>query len=214
MSSPASKYDMSRSDMLGFVPLRSQRVLDVGCDTGRFGELLIEQRGPSVKVFGVEPSEIFSAHQDAYEEIWQGAFPEVVPREQRFDCIAMNDVLEHMADPWAALAAAWEMLSPGGVLVGSVPNIRQIAVLSNLVLRGDFTYREVGILDRGHLRFFTQSTLRAALIGANLNVVELRGSNIPQTRKIYRVLKQVVPRISGEFLARQIVFMAEKNPCP
>ncbi|MGL4243062.1 MAG: class I SAM-dependent methyltransferase, partial [Beijerinckiaceae bacterium] len=41
---------------------------------------------------------------------------------RRYDAICMWHSLEHMAEPWAVLAAAAETLSPGGVLVIAVPN--------------------------------------------------------------------------------------------
>jgi hypothetical protein len=46
------------------------------------------------------------------------------------------------------------LLSPGGCVIASIPNVQNLDVIWRL-LRGRWDYRERGILDRGHLRFFT-----------------------------------------------------------
>jgi hypothetical protein len=97
------------------------------------------------------------------------------------------------------------------VLVGSVPNVRQVKVIFDLVVRGDFTYREVGIMDEGHLRFFTRSTVQVALAAAGFSVQSTRGTNIPQRRWMYRLLNRVWPAASEAFLARQIMFVASRD---
>ena len=42
----------------------------------------------------------------------------------------LNDVLEHTIDPWIALRVAHRLMAPDGRLVGSVPNVRNLATLS------------------------------------------------------------------------------------
>ncbi|MHB8528237.1 MAG: class I SAM-dependent methyltransferase [Caulobacteraceae bacterium] len=43
------------------------------------------------------------------------------PPERRFDSIAFSEVLEHVEDPEAALAAIWSLLAPGGRAFINVP---------------------------------------------------------------------------------------------
>ena len=211
MSNATSKYDSDREELALAVPSSAHRVLDVGCDTGRFGALVKNLGSSARSVYGVEPSGVESDFLESYEEVWRGVFPEAIPPDLLFDCIAMNDVLEHMDDPWGALAQAWSLLQPGGVLVGSVPNVRQVKVIFDLVVRGDFTYREVGIMDVGHLRFFTRSTVQVALTAAGFSVQSIRGTNIPQRRWMYRLLNRLWPAASEAFLARQIMFIASRD---
>lgn len=65
------------------------------------------------------------------------------------------------------LREAVDVLSPRGVVIVSVPNVQNIAVIWRL-LRGSWDYRERGILDRGHLRFFTLKTIRQLFDQAGL----------------------------------------------
>ena len=208
MSSAISKYDSDREELALAVPASARRVLDVGCDTGRFGALVKNLGSSARSVYGVEPSEVESDFLQTYDEVWRGTFPEAIPPDLRFDCIAMNDVLEHMADPWRALESAVFMLEPGGSVVGSVPNVRHVSVLFDLAVRGEFRYRPVGIMDVGHLRFFTASTIRDALSSAGLKVTEISGINIPQRRRSFRLIARIFPRLAESLLARQIAFVA------
>jgi len=206
-----SKYDMDRAEMAKHVPTSCLRVLDVGCDTGRFGALLRARGGGQVEVFGVEVAEVEAEHLHEYSKVWRGYFPDAVPSDQLFDCVVMNDVLEHMVDPWDALESTRAMLERGGSLVGSVPNVRHISVLVDLAFRGTFQYRPVGIMDVGHLRFFTRSTLRQSLVDAGFVVTTLEGINIPNRRRSVRFIARYFPRVAAEFLARQIAFVAVRE---
>lgn len=151
-----------RLDVLAHVPRGVRTLLDVGCNTGAFGQELKRQR-PGMLVWGVEPStEAAKAASVVLDNVLTGLYPNAMEAEdKRFDCIVFNDVLEHMADPEVALRAVSGSLVPGGVVLASVPNVRYIRIVLDLVLRGRWTYTETGILDRTHLRFFTRNSLRA-----------------------------------------------------
>ena len=48
---------------------------------------------------------------------------------------------------------------PGGKLLLCVPNIMHISIIKSLIMDGKWSYREEGILDRTHLRFFTRKEI-------------------------------------------------------
>jgi SAM-dependent methyltransferase len=157
--------------MLAFVPASTTRLLDVGCDTGRFGAAL-RARFPTSELWGIDPAAPGRAVPDPYNRRITGLFPDDVPEGGMFDCIVFNDVLEHMADPWDALRKAHHLLMPGGTLIASIPNVRNARVVRPLVLRGRWDYADSGILDRTHLRFFTRSSAIALFVDTGYSVVE------------------------------------------
>src|SRR4029079_574396 len=156
----APYYTEDRSDMVRYVPTEVQRLLDVGCATGSFADALCRER-IGVEVWGIDPIPLPPGHEDAsLRRRIVGHFPEDLPAAERFDCVVFNDVLEHMVDPWGALAAAGDILGGPRVVVASIPNVRNAAaVIQPLVLRGRWDYSDYGILDHTHLRFFTRSTI-------------------------------------------------------
>ena len=84
-------------------------------------------------------------------------FKEAFPK-QRFDVVTFGDVLEHLVDPLAVLIRVKDILNERGYIVASVPNIGHSSIRLAL-LKGRFDYTEKGLLDRTHLRFFTQESL-------------------------------------------------------
>lgn len=83
--------------------------------------------------------------------------------DERFDVIVAADVLEHLVDPWRCLEKARKLLAPEGYLVISIPNVAHNGLLG-AILSGSFPYRERGLLDRTHVRFFTLFELETALL--------------------------------------------------
>jgi 2-polyprenyl-3-methyl-5-hydroxy-6-metoxy-1,4-benzoquinol methylase len=71
--------------------------------------------------------------------------------------VVLADVLEHLPDPVRVLRSVHSLLNPGARIVVSVPNVAHVSVRAQLLF-GRFRYSARGILDRTHLRFFTQRT--------------------------------------------------------
>jgi 2-polyprenyl-3-methyl-5-hydroxy-6-metoxy-1,4-benzoquinol methylase len=163
--------------MLAFVPPAARSVLDVGCGPGGFGQSLRRQ-DPSRELWAVEVDEEAAAGAARfYDRLVVGAFPDALAGGRTFDCVVFNDVLEHTADPWGVLRSTVALLAPGGVVVASIPNVRNISVVLDLVVRGNWTYRDIGILDRTHLRFFTSRSIRALFAESGFAVEQMGGIN-------------------------------------
>jgi 2-polyprenyl-3-methyl-5-hydroxy-6-metoxy-1,4-benzoquinol methylase len=179
-----SKYDIeldaarqpgtSHSFLLDMVG-SNKRVLDVGCDTGYLGEALTALGN---KVWGFEISEETAAI--ARERMIDCAVGDLEKREltevfepRSFEVVIFGDVLEHLRDPLPVLRAARGLLSPGGSVLVSTPNVAHGDVRLAL-LKGQFRYNKLGILDETHTRFFTAESLVTFAHDAGFVVADLR----------------------------------------
>lgn len=105
-------------------------VLDVGCGTG----FLLEQlagRGFSGIGIDLSPESVEHAQRRLAEIGAADRLTAVVgsayePPPGPYDLIALTDVLEHLEDPRACLAALRAQLAPDGLLVISTPNRRSL----------------------------------------------------------------------------------------
>ncbi|MCL2541997.1 MAG: class I SAM-dependent methyltransferase [Nocardioidaceae bacterium] len=170
-----------RPEVAPYVPRSARSVLEIGCGRGGFARTLRELLGPDARLVGVEPvAESAAAARAAgdLDEVVEGFFPEAVP-EERFDLVVVNDVLEHMLDPWAALRSCHRFLAPGGRVVASLPSIQYAPVVWQL-LRGRWDYTDDGTLDRTHVRFFTRATM--------VELFETTGYDVERTAGIASVV--------------------------
>ena len=104
---------------------------------------------------------------------------ETVPRlPKNIDAIVLADIIEHLREPSQLLARVRDSLTPDGRLFLSVPNIANITVRLGLLF-GIFEYRERGILDETHLRFYTMRTIKRDVERAGFRIVAIRGSSVP-----------------------------------
>jgi 2-polyprenyl-3-methyl-5-hydroxy-6-metoxy-1,4-benzoquinol methylase len=198
-SKTAEYFVDARPEMLSFVPTNCRRLLDVGCGTGTFGASLKQDR--PVEVWGVEP--FASAAVKAagkLDRVITGPFgPETDLPVGTFDCIVFNDVLEHMVAPDQALRYAKTLLSAGGTILASIPNVRYLPVLWQLAVCGRWDYEDCGVLDKTHLRFFTRSSLLRMFQDEGYTVKSIDGINpyqgIPNVRRrlwrVYRIVNAV-----------------------
>lgn len=191
-------WDNPRKEMLKFIPITACRVLDVGCHTGAFGEALKKSR--KIEVWGVEPNA--TAAEKArliLDNVINGFFcSEIDLPNFHFDGIVMNDVLEHIPDPWEALELAKSKLSPDGRIIISLPNIRQIDNLLHILIEKDFRYEINGIRDSTHLRFFTKKSAIRLIQQCGLEVEIIEG--IHETWWSKSICRRIAFRIFGRAL--------------
>lgn len=166
-------YIGRRRDLLALVAGAPKRVLEVGCALGATGGYLKAQHGCTV--VGVEiderMAEVARTHLDdvLVGDLNRTPLEELVG-DQRFDLIFLGDVLEHLIDPWSALTQARALLGPEGRIVASLPNINHVTTLASLVFLQRWPYRDRGLHDRTHLRFFTRKNLVELYESAGLEI--------------------------------------------
>jgi SAM-dependent methyltransferase len=104
------------------LPLRG-RVLDVGAGEG-YNVMRLRRRG--IDAVGLEPNHAaVEAARAAGLPMIEGAF-EDSDLTGPFDTILLDQVLEHFADPLAAMRRARELLAPCGRVAMLTPNVRSL----------------------------------------------------------------------------------------
>ena len=176
---PEGYYVQHRSEMLPFIPPHTKRMLDVGCAEGGFASLVLTQR-PNIEIWGIEPVE--QAAQKAQVRLTKVLCCGIETAIDQlpaghFDCITFNDVLEHLVDPWAVLKMMRDKLAQGGQLLASIPNLRYFPVIKQIIQEADLRYTHSGVLDRTHLRFFTQKSMIQMFKDCGYRVERIVGIN-------------------------------------
>ena len=172
-------------NMLDFAPDWS---LDVGCFVGTTSDL-VKSRFPNCRTIGIEPSkpavELARTRMDVVHEclLEELDFAAEGYGLGHFDVIILADVLEHMYNPWAALKRLKPYLSPRGCILASVPNIRNLSVLSQLVA-GRWRYEPIGLLDVTHIRFFTRIEVQEMFAALGYRIDALTHNPDPRWNKL------------------------------
>jgi 2-polyprenyl-3-methyl-5-hydroxy-6-metoxy-1,4-benzoquinol methylase len=182
---PEGYYSHERPEVLEFIPPNARRILDVGCGTGGFGEQVKRKFGATVWGIELMPS-IADRARERLDRVIAGDILDQLEQlpDGYFDCITFNDVLEHLIDPYRVLLAVKSKLSPGGVVVASIPNVRFFRNLFNLVVRGDWRYEDAGTLDKTHVRFFTKKSIAPMFESLGYRIIQLKGINATPSRKV------------------------------
>lgn len=207
-------YAHAREEVLPHLPNTCERVLELGCGEGA---TLARIRGIKNITWagGVEFSESAAAvARTRVDALWVGdaeklTFDAEIPPAS-LDVILCLDVLEHLVEPWAMVQRLSPLLKPGGRMIISIPNVRNWKFIFKLLFKGDFHYRDAGLLDRTHLRFFTRGTAVALACAGGLSLVS---ADIPKpwprfdTRSILSALTRGGMK---EVMAKQWLVVVER----
>ena len=178
---------------------RGGTLLDLGAAGGELGWAL---RDHFDRRIGFEYNvDCIGALRDRFDAVAVADLEKLRRLPMSASAIVLADVIEHLRAPSELLRVVGDTLAPGGHLFVSVPNIANITVRLGLLL-GIFEYRDRGILDHTHLRFYTMRTIRREIESAGFNIEEIRGSSVPIRLIIGRYTPEPVLRLGERVLTQ------------
>jgi len=136
-------------------------ILDVGCGAGNNAMILTAQ-GHCVDgiTHSAKEAEICKGRMNrVYLHDLSNGLP---PLETKYDLIICSHVLEHLAYPDELLRAMKSVMLADSRLLIALPNIMHYSSRIKLIL-GKFDYKESGIWDNTHLRWFTFDSAKRLL---------------------------------------------------
>lgn len=173
-----------QSDEHGFRPLQGKRALDVGCGAGLLAEPLA-RLGAKVTAIDAAPGLIAAAELHARGQGLDIDY-RVAPVEDltgEFDLVTSMEVIEHVADPRAFIAALAARVAPGGLLILSTPNATGWSKLLMITVA-----EGVGAIPRGTHdfdKFIAPERMKALLAGAGLKCIDVEGIAWSPTRGLH-----------------------------
>lgn len=208
-----------RKDLLDLIPNENKNgtMLEIGAGEGNT-LLYAKENNYAKKIYGIELFEIKNSNQnnDQFEEFLIANIETTKLHfdELMFDVILLGDVLEHLVDPYTTLNDLKKFLKPNGVIVASIPNIREWNTMKTIFLKGDFRYDDSGILDKTHLRFFTKKNIIELFEKNNYEIKKIisnnNGSKIKYLKRL-RLFKLFLQIFFKELLTIQYLVVATKK---
>ncbi len=209
-------YTGSRDEILSLVP-EVKKVLDVGCSTGTLGKQ-IKQRDSKIEVVGIELNEqmakiakekLDSVIVDDVEKVNLANY--LAPNY--FDCIVFADILEHLKNPWEILRSSVNFLNNEGIVIASIPNVRHYNTIISLLFKAYWPYRERGVHDKTHLRFFTLRNIQELFQYASLSIerIERNYRIIEKPSRINKLSKRFAIPFFKDLLTFQYLIVAKKK---
>ncbi|MBV9149563.1 MAG: methyltransferase domain-containing protein, partial [Candidatus Eremiobacteraeota bacterium] len=204
----ALDVNTSYAQILHFIE-GSPKVVDFGCGPGNLARFLT-QRGCTVVGVEINP-ESASLAREYCADVLIADLDDVLPLtlfpNERFDVAIFADILEHLRKPERLLAEVSRILRPGGYVIASIPNVAHGAIRLAM-LKGDFDYQEIGILDDTHLRFFTRKTTEKLFEDAGFFVGDIRRTAAP----IFEPSSELVPAVSRADFTDEVARKIEEDP--
>jgi glycosyltransferase involved in cell wall biosynthesis len=195
-------------------------LLDLGCSGGVLSERV---RAYGHKITGVDVVEL-NGVRDRVDHFIQAdldhGLPEEVASCAPYDVVLCADILEHVRHPEEVLVEIRQLLSPNGVLIVSVPNFGHWYARLRTVL-GLFDYDQRGVLDNGHIRFFTRRSLQRKLRNAGFSLVREEATGLPldvlmrgrggSVRRILDLFDRLAVTLRPTLFGYQLVCMYERS---
>ena len=209
-------YIGHRNDILKLVPQRTEKVLDIGCSIGTLGQDI--KIKTNAEVIGIElDTKMAEIAKKKIDRAIIGDIENIKLNDyfvhSYFDCIIFADILEHLINPDIVLHRIVPLLSDKGVLIISIPNVRHYSTIANLVVKGYWPYRERGIHDKNHIRFFTLRNIVEIICKSGLEIITIkRNYRIIETpHKINKFSKYFAFPFVKEFITFQYLVVARKR---
>lgn len=194
-------------------PLKPKKILDIGCSSGFLGKYVkskfsktvfigIDNNLEDIKIASkfLDKAILFNLETENLSDIF---------KKDKFNVIILADILEHLSHPEKLLKNIHQIIGPKSTLIISIPNITHQSTIINL-LNKNWEYKDTGILDKTHLRFFSRKSI-CQLLKENGYLVKkidytTKEEKLPLWKKPLRIYLN-----DPDFKAYQYIIKAEKN---
>ncbi|MAF94918.1 MAG: bifunctional 3-demethylubiquinol 3-O-methyltransferase/2-polyprenyl-6-hydroxyphenol methylase [Rhodospirillaceae bacterium] len=192
-------------DPLGPGPFKGLSVLDIGCGGGLLSEPM-RRLGAAVTGIdaGQEAIEIAKAHarQSGLDIGYRHRLPEELDAEKgRFDLVLNMEVVEHVADLGAFLAASAGLVKPGGAMVLSTLN-RTLKALALAKIGAEYVLRWLPRGTHDWRKFVRPSELAAGLRSGGVDITGLKGMSYDPIGDEWR--------LSGDLAVNYLAFAVKR----
>ncbi len=208
-------HDNARRDVLPWLPSTAKRCFDLGCGAG--GTLnLLKDKYANIWLSGLEMDATSAqAARGIAHEIWcedADKFDFTAHIEPgSLDLVLCLDVLEHLVDPWSVVKKLSPLLGKGGTLITSLPNIRYHKLVKTLLVDGDFSYTDEGLMDRTHLRFFVRKTAEQLVTCGGLTLKSVASATPIKTNGLKGIANRLLGGRLNDLLTLQYMLVAEQD---
>lgn len=203
--------DVLRPDLLRLIPADGKVIGSIGCGTG-ITEQTLMSNGREVHGVDVDPEAIALAQQRLTTARLITPSDRMPFEANSLDGLILADVIEHIPLAWEFLANCAKMVRPGGWVVISVPNMREVSVLWHFLLRGDWPEMPYGIFDKTHLQVMTRKRLKRWCEGAGLRIEKWFGNYHPSPRrgKLFRIADRLSLKLFHQWFLIQVQVVCRK----
>ena len=173
--------------------LAGLRLLDVGCGAGLASEALA-RRGAAVTGLDAAGEALQAARAHAAAEgldiAYREGLPEDLPEGETYDAVIALEVIEHVADHAAFLAALARVVKPGGQVFLSTLNRTPRSFLM-AKLGAEYLLRMLPVGTHDWRMFVTPGELGQGLRGAGLRVADIAGMTMDPLTGRWRATRDV-----------------------
>lgn len=185
------------------------KVLDVGCAEGNLAEVMSLN---NCEVFGIEIDQKSAQNAGKFcKNVVVGDVESIELSNKYhnyFDYILFADILEHLKDPLIVLKRFKKYLKNDGYILVSLPNISNWRMRIK-ILFGNFEYEDIGVLDKGHIRFFNEKSAKKLINDAGYEIIkfDLTGLESPIGANFIHKIGTLMPNL----FAYQFLIIAKKQ---
>ena len=209
MGNQKEYYGNKRPELVRLVAKNADTVLDLGCGQGVMSAAIKEER-QAKEIWGVEVVKDvadIAFCNPAFKKVLSGNLEELINDipDNYFSYIIAGDVLEHLVDPWSILAKLRYKLRDDGTFIASIPNIKNVSFFIKLFFAGRFEYKDSGVMDRTHLRFFARKDLQIMFKEAGYHNI-----SIGPVRPKKALIKRIGRALLRDFVIKGFLITANK----
>jgi len=135
------------------INVRNKKILDIGCGEGGSATILAEK---GAKVFAVDISAKFHTKTQSLYFLYMDGL-HLAFENQSFDIVILQDVLEHLHDPYQTLIEAKRVMKDGGVMYICTPN--RLSPI-NFVSDPHWNMPIISILPRNAVKFLIKNVFK------------------------------------------------------